>query len=212
MPKSPRTQDEINNVKENILDTALHLIIDEGFQNLSMRKIASRLGVSATTLYNYFSSKDELYFMIRIHGFELLYQNLERVYREHDDTHARLRAFIECYIKFGIDYPDYYDVMFLNRNVPKYLESIGTELETIASRDKEMGLKTLFLCARVLKELYSSEIQFTDDDARYYTIQLWCEINGIVSLHNSRLLHEVEENIAGLIDRLAYDAYNRFKE
>jgi AcrR family transcriptional regulator len=212
MPKSPRTQEEINNVKENILDTALHLIADEGFQNLSMRKIASRLGVTATTIYNYYSNKDELYFMIRTHGFELLYQNLVEAYNDHTTPRERLKACVQSYTKFGIDYPDYYDVMFVNKNVPKYRESIGTELEGVASIDKEMGLKTLFFMARLFKELYASDHSFTDEDARYSTIQLWCELNGIISLSNSRLLHEVDDNVDTLIDRLVCDAYNRFKE
>ena len=212
MPKSPRTREEINNVKENILDTALHLIADEGFQNLSMRRIASRLGVTATTIYNYYSNKDELYFMIRTHGFELLYQNLVEAYNDHRTPRERLKACIQSYIKFGVEYPDYYDVMFVNKNVPKYRESIGTELEDVASIDKEMGLKTLFFIARLFKELYPGDHSFTDEDARYSTIQLWCELNGIVSLSNSRLLHEVDDNVDTLIDRLVYDAYNRFKE
>ena len=212
MPKSPRTREEINKVKENILDTALYLIADEGFQNLSMRRIASRLGVTATTIYNYYSNKDELYFMIRTHGFELLYQKLVEAYNDHSTPRERLQACIRSYIKFGIDNPDYYDVMFVNKNVPKYLESIGTELEGVASIDKETGLKTLFFIARLFKELYPGDRSFTDEDARYSTIRLWCELNGVVSLNNSRLLLEVDDDVETLIDRLVRDAYDRFKE
>jgi AcrR family transcriptional regulator len=212
MPKSPRTQEERNNIKENILDTALSLITDEGFRNLSMRKIASRLGVTATTIYNYYSNRDELYFMIRTHGFELLYRSLGEAYRSHDTPRERLKACIQHYFQFGIDYPDYYDVMFVNKNVPKYLESIGTELEEAASLDKEAGLKTLFFIVRLFKELYAGDPSFTDKDARYFTIGLWCELNGIVSLRNSRLLSEVEDNVEDLTERLISDAYNRFKE
>ncbi len=212
MPKTPRTQEERNNVKESILDTALSLITDEGFRNLSMRKIASRLGVTATTIYNYYSNKDELYFMIRAHGFDLLYRSLEEACREHATPQERVKACIQQYVGFGIDYPDYYDVMFVNKNVPKYLESIGTELEKAASLDKEAGLKTLNFMARVFKELYGGDPSFCEEDARYLTIQVWCELNGIVSLRNSRLLYEVEENVGMLIEHLVSDVYDRFKE
>ncbi len=210
MPKSPRTQEEKNSIKENILDTALRLITEEGFHNLSMRKIATRLGVTATTIYNYYSNKDELYFMIRTHGFESLYRSLEEAYRLHDTPQERVRACIRQYFQFGIDYPDYYDVMFVNKNVPKYLESVGTELEEAASLDKEAGLKTLFFMARLFKELCAGDPSFTDEDARYFTIRLWCELNGIVSLRNSRLLGEVEDNVDDLTERLLSDAFDRY--
>ncbi|MBN1532720.1 MAG: TetR/AcrR family transcriptional regulator [Spirochaetes bacterium] len=212
MPKVPRTVEEINNVKERILDTALRLIIEEGFPRLSMRKIASRLGITATTIYNYFASKDELYFMIRIHGFELLYSSFEEAYEENGEPRERLRAMIGRYVRFGIDYPDYYDVMFLNRTVPKYLECVGTPLEPVASRDLEMGLKTLSVAVRVLKELNEGDREFDDDEGRFRAIQLWCDMNGIIALRNSRLLNEVETDMEGLIGRLTDEVWERFRE
>ena len=60
MPKTPMTKEEIENTRGRILDTALNIIIEEGFNNLSVRKIASRLGVTATTIYNYYTNKDEI--------------------------------------------------------------------------------------------------------------------------------------------------------
>jgi AcrR family transcriptional regulator len=212
MPKVPRTIEKINEVKDRILDTALRLIIEEGFGSLSMRKIASRLGITATTIYNYFASKDELYFMIRIHGFELLYNSFEEACREGGGPRQKLRAMIGRYVRFGMDYPDYYDVMFLNRTVPKYLECVGTPLEPVASRDLEMGLKTLSIAARVLKELYGDGPGFDDGEARFHAIQLWCDMNGIIALHNSRLLNEVETDMEGLIGRLTDGVCGRFSE
>ena len=50
MPKAPMTKEEIEDTRERILDTALDIIIKDGFNNLSIRKIASRLGVTATTI------------------------------------------------------------------------------------------------------------------------------------------------------------------
>lgn len=43
-----------------------------------MRKIASRLGFTATTIYNYYNNKDEINLMIRIKGFEKLYDMLKK--------------------------------------------------------------------------------------------------------------------------------------
>jgi len=93
---------------------------------MSMRKIASRLGVTATTLYNYYASRDELYFFIHIRGFELLFESIASTYKAKEDPYEKLCAVIEEYIRFGISNPDYYEVMFINRSVPKFLDCIGT--------------------------------------------------------------------------------------
>ncbi len=212
MTRPARTEAEVNAVKERILETALQIVIEEGFENLSMRKIASRLGITATTIYNYYTSKDELYFAIRIHGFQMVAQMFEEAYEEHDEPHERARAMLERQIRFGIEYPDYYDVMFVNRHVPRYFGCVGTELEAIAAREKEIALQPLYIYARVLKEMYADVADFTDEEARYLFIQLWCDTNGIISLHNSRMLHEVEQDVEGLIRRLTDDLYARFRE
>jgi AcrR family transcriptional regulator len=72
MPKASRTKQEIELIRDMILDTALQLIIDGGFSSLSMRRIASRLGITATTIYNYVSCKDELNLLIRMRALHAL--------------------------------------------------------------------------------------------------------------------------------------------
>jgi hypothetical protein len=49
--------EEINSIRDKILDTAAELTIKEGFSKLGMRKIASRLGITATNLYYYLTAK-----------------------------------------------------------------------------------------------------------------------------------------------------------
>ena len=80
MPRIARNTEEVDSVKQQILDAAVKIITNNGFSKLSMRRIAAQLGVSATTIYNYYTSKDELYFYIRIKGFERLFEYFEKAY------------------------------------------------------------------------------------------------------------------------------------
>jgi len=112
MPKAPRTKIEVDSIKEKILDEALQLIIEEGFNKLSMRKIASRLGITAANIYNYYTSKDEINLMIRVRGFETLYSMLTKEYQANLTLDDRINAMVRAYVKFGISYPGYYDIMF----------------------------------------------------------------------------------------------------
>ena len=54
MPRVARNQDEIDEIKDSILDGALSIIIEEGYDSFTMRKLGSALGCAAKTIYNYF--------------------------------------------------------------------------------------------------------------------------------------------------------------
>jgi AcrR family transcriptional regulator len=57
--------------RERILDVALELFTDQGFDGTSMREIAERLGISKPAIYYHFASKEELLMALhmRLHGF-----------------------------------------------------------------------------------------------------------------------------------------------
>ena len=208
MPRTSRTPEQVDAFRQEILDAALHLIIKHGFSELSMRKIASRLGVTATTIYNYYASREELYFFIRIRGFELLFESIANTYKANDDPYEKLCAVVGEYVRFGIRNPDYYEVMFISRGVPKFLDCIGTPLEKVAGREKEKSIQTFLFIAQGIAEY----LKISDAKARYLTIRLWTELNGIVSLLNSRLLREVEERTEPLIKRLIADICERYHQ
>lgn len=208
MPRISRTPEQIDAFRQEILDAALRLIIEHGFSEMSMRKIASRLGVTATTIYNYYASRDELYFFIRIRGFELLFESIANVYEANNDPYEKLRAAVGEYVRFAIHNPDYYEVMFISRGVPKFLDCIGTPLEKVAGREKEKSIKTYLFIAQGIAEY----LKISDAEARYLTIRLWTELNGVVSLLNSRLLREVEKHTEPLIKRLTADICERYHQ
>lgn len=190
MPRTARNIQEVDSVRQQILDAAVKIIIRDGFSKLSMRKIAGVLGVSATTIYNYYTNKDELYFYIRIRGFELLMQYFETAYNNHDKPRQKFIGIIKSYMEFGTRYPDYYEVMFLNRTVPKFLDCVGTHLEDVAAKEKSVALKPfLFVIEKLQQHLGIKEYE-----AYTMAMQMWVELNGLVSLIISRLLKEVTDH------------------
>src|SRR5437773_8646660 len=59
-------------VHRAILDAARELFVTEGFQNVSIRKIAERIEYSPAAIYGYFPSKDDIFFALAEEGFRLL--------------------------------------------------------------------------------------------------------------------------------------------
>ncbi len=192
MPKSAWPQEKVNSTRERILDVALALIIEEGFNNLSMRKIAARLGITAANIYNYYSSKDEINLMIRIRGFETLHASLRKESCRKISLRERVGALVRAYVDFGITFPGYYDLMF-NLHTPKYIDYVGTPLEELAAFEKATAMKNFHLVAGVMRELPGA-MGIDEPFIRDINIQLWADLHGIISLYNSRVLAEVDED------------------
>lgn len=210
MPRKPKSQQSITKIRKQILDTALDLIIQGGFQQFSMRKLASRIGITATTIYNYYSNKDEINIMIRMHGFELLYHELSKSYASHTDPLARLRSMIRSYFEFGIQYPDYYDIMF-NPRTPKYLDYANTDLEPVARTEKEATLRNYAITEKAIFALSGKHGTLSSDQVMLKTIHLWCEVHGIISLYNSNLFEEINADSSTLMDRLIDEVITRIE-
>ncbi len=200
MPKAPMTHEEVEQTRGQILDTALDIIIEEGFNNLSIRKIAARLGVTATTIYNYYANKDELNLMIRVRGFETLHNLLLERSAPFETAEDRLSVMIRAYVEFGLTYSSYYDLMF-NLHTPKYLDYVGTDMETTAFNEKQTALQCLALFAELISSYIKEEGKVKDQFVLYQVVRFWSDLHGLVTLSNSRLFHEVMDDVDAFIDR-----------
>lgn len=204
MPKTPMSREEIENTRGRILDTALDIIIKEGFHNLSVRKIASRLGVTATTIYNYYTNKDEINLMIRIRGFEKLYDLLTKRSALFDDIERKFNAMVRAYIEFGLTNPSYYDIMF-NLHTPKYLDYVGTEIEPLAYTEKQNALKCLALFIEPISAYIPAKGKRKDRFVLYQVVKSWSDLHGIITLCNSHLFHEVLNDVDSFIEERTSD-------
>ncbi|MDD9302438.1 MAG: TetR/AcrR family transcriptional regulator [Desulfobacter sp.] len=209
MPRITRNPEEIEKTKNKILDAALAILFEEGFDDLSMRKLGRKLGMTAPNIYNYYSSKDELYLVIQTIGFERICQRFEKITSMHTLPIHQFSALVDAYLAFGMSNPDYYSIMF-SRNTPKYTDYIGTKLEPIAFKEKKAALKVADLVTSVIRRLARENSRIQEQDAAYHTIQVWTSLHGIVSLYYTRVLQELDENVEMTINRLKSDMVQSF--
>src|SRR5438105_4268623 len=116
-------------VRRAILDAARELFVSEGFQNVSIRKIAERIEYSPAAIYGYFAGKDDIFFALAEEGFRLLcdggrmpdeWQTLK--------PYEQVRRRFERLYEFSHEHPAYFALMFLERSVPR----ISKEYERFA--------------------------------------------------------------------------------
>lgn len=104
-----------------ILDAARELFVAEGYQNVSIRKIAEKIEYSPAAIYSYFPSKDDIFLALAEEGFRVLFHTAECARQEHSHAGAVdciRSAFLTMY-EFSKSHPEYYALMFLDRSVPR---------------------------------------------------------------------------------------------
>lgn len=112
-----RQEREREAVSRAILDAARDLFVVEGYQNVSIRKIAERIEYSPAAIYSYFPSKDDIFLALAEEGFRLLFSACC------GEPPANKVEAIRCgfwnVYEFSKAHPEYYALMFIDRSVPR---------------------------------------------------------------------------------------------
>jgi len=111
-----RKQREKEVMQELILTTAMQLFINEGIENVSIRMIAEKIEYSPATIYLYFKDKGEILHALHTQGFEMLY-SLQQSLDNETNPLVKLQKMGRLYMKFALEHPDHYDLMFIARGV-----------------------------------------------------------------------------------------------
>jgi AcrR family transcriptional regulator len=199
--KKPRDIKTIKNIQERILEAALDIIIQEGFPALTMRRIASRIGMTAPNLYNYYQSKDELYISLVIKGFEMLHRELVSVYDAHENPIERGEVLARAYIDFGLKHSSYYDIMF-TYPTPKYDDYVGTPLEKLSEVEYRISMDIVTLALNAVKSLMSEELAADEQNVQMYFIAAWSMLHGMISLYNSKVVRYTMQDTEAMYEKL----------
>jgi len=96
--------------KDRIFDAARAILDSEGIAGLSVRKVATRAGVSTMAMYRHFADKDALLNALMDDGLAA-WEKVVRAIRV-DDPMEWLEAVIEAFLKFALSQPHRFDAAF----------------------------------------------------------------------------------------------------
>ena len=105
------------NLRNALIGAGLELINTEGEENLSLRKVALKCGVSNAAPYAHFNSKDEFIAAIQQHIMDLFTSTLEQTVEMYADTPNILLLLGTAYVKFFYKNPLYFDFLFSRKNI-----------------------------------------------------------------------------------------------
>jgi AcrR family transcriptional regulator len=96
--------------RDDIIDVSRAIIEDEGVEQLTIRRIAETIKRTQPAVYQHFSSKDAILEAVVSDGFTALAERLKRATR---GGKTSLTAIANAYVRFGLERPRLYDVMFV---------------------------------------------------------------------------------------------------
>jgi AcrR family transcriptional regulator len=184
-------------LRRSILDTTRHLLVEEGYAGLSMRKIARAVGCSATSIYLHFENKDTLVHALIDEGMDRLHVQLRAADPEGAAPAERVEALSHAYVAFGIDNPEYYEVMFMLH--PERMARYPAEKYRRARRNIE-------LFGEALAEGMATG-DFASGDADLAANVLWTSLHGAVALLLARRV-DVRLDRAAYVEAVIQQAAN----
>ncbi|MBU3966459.1 MAG: TetR/AcrR family transcriptional regulator [Euryarchaeota archaeon] len=171
-----RKEQEKQEMRKLILDNAMKLFFEKGFENITIRHIAKQIEYSPATIYLYFKDKDEIIYTLHMEGFEKLYLRQQKILSIKDPL-KRLHKHAEMYVSFGLENPEYYDLMFIER----------APFRTIKDRkckdgmNWDIGMRSYDLLRNNIEDCQKAGFfQKTNIDVACFS--LWSYVHGIVSL------------------------------
>lgn len=202
--KKPRDSKEVEGIRERILAAALEIIVQEGFPALTMRRLASKIGMTAPNIYNYYQNKDELYITLVIRGFEMLHRELAAVCAHAQDPMTRGAALARTYLAFGLKHSSYYDIMF-TFPTPKYNDYVGTPLEQLSAIEYRISMDIVMLALTVVAEFMGKPP--ADEIVQMRFIAVWSFLHGMISLYNSKIVSYTIPDPEAMYDRLITEVF-----
>lgn len=163
---------EGDRLRVEVLDAAESLLVRKGsMEAVSMRAIATAVGVTPAAIYLHFEDKDRLFFEVCNRRFAEFGTVIVAALRDADGVLDQLAALGKAYIRYGLEHPEHYAILFGQRiEIPPDVDP--TELA---------GVDALGALVDVVARGQAEGV-LVGDDPLPAAITLWATVHGYVQL------------------------------
>jgi len=188
-----RKQRQRQALKSGILAAAREIASTEGWQAVTIRKIAAVIEYSPPVIYEYFGSKDEILLELVRQGYAEQLEAVERAGRSARDPEEALLAVGHAWLDYAFRSPDLYQVMY----------GLGGVSFPVTELQKE-GEKIGEAIGEVIEEVLKKNGKEVEDILGKVML-LWGTAHGIVSLAMAGRIVGGNEEAKRLVDQAVYD-------
>jgi AcrR family transcriptional regulator len=170
-----RRDRERQKLRQRILDAARDMFASEGYDAVTMRRIAQRIEYSPTAIYLHFKDKESVLREICDHDFAELGRRLASIARIADPI-ERLAATGRAYAEFGLTHPNHYRLMFMTPHPP-----VPPSDSAIEKGNPEQDAYA-FLRSLLADAAREGRLRPGLEDLELLTQTVWAAMHGVVSL------------------------------
>ena len=182
-----RRQKEKEALKKKILTVAKRIAIKEGWNSVTIRRIAAEISYSLPVIYSHFKDKAEIIYLIANEGYDKLMTELSAAVESDDrDLKTELLNYCEAYYKFGVENPAIYHAMY-GQNY--------TDQTNVSSEQ-----------ANRVYNFLVEKIKPSTDSAKSCLELIWANVHGLVSLTHLNKVSSTKIDSQDYLNRLV-DAY-----
>jgi AcrR family transcriptional regulator len=162
---------EVSDFRERLCEAAEDLYAENGMEGFTLRNVARELGVSPMTPYRYFHDKDEMLAAVRARAFTRFSEALEEAFAGASDPGSRANAAGEAYVRFALEQPADYKLMF---DVSQPGDAKYPELNEAAGRATQSMTRHVFPLI---------EAGMLEGDPELIGHVFWATLHGTLMLH-----------------------------
>ncbi len=190
-------------MKQRIIDAAIQMFLEEGYEKTSIRNIADKIEYSPATIYLYYKDKDELLYDVQAQAFEKLH-NAFRERATAKDAFKRLQEIMATYIDFGKKNQELYDLMFI----------IRAPMNGLKEKDPwDNGHDCFGFVVQCIAECIEQKlIRYTD--TMLASLSVWSMAHGLVSLDlrcRLRVMDMDDAAVLAIIEKSSQEYLNFIK-
>ena len=193
-----RKAKEKEELKLLILQAARKLFVEQGVEQTTIRKIASKIEYSVGTVYVYYKDKNDILHDLHTQGFRQLGGEMKVLYNVTDPM-ERLTALGRVYLQFALENPDMYDLMFTLKAPMEFLDSVKKD-------EWNEGKATFGVLKATIKECIDRG-HFAGHQLEPLSFAIWSTVHGMASLHISQRVKGVDLNDPETILMKAYEEF-----
>jgi AcrR family transcriptional regulator len=171
-----RREREKSETRDKILDAARELFVTEGYEGVSMRRVADMIEYSPTAIYVHFADKEELFRELCHRDYARLAEALQKSVATADPV-ERLKQIGAIYVEFGTRYPNHYKFMFMTPHSGHEMDEVDREMHGNPEKDAYAFLKWA-----AQQAINAGCFREGVDDAELISQTLWASVHGVISL------------------------------
>jgi AcrR family transcriptional regulator len=175
-------------VRSSILSTAWQMVKDDGWQSVSIRKIADAIEYSVPVIYDHFENKEAILMEFAKDGFRMLSKKIQSAKEKHDDPAEQLKTVANAYWSFAFKNKEYYQLMY-------GLGMAGCEIEKCFPERADFRNLVMEPITAIISKSKNPD---ANPCLKYYTF--WSILHGLISIKSMRT-----SNVSDEVNKLVLD-------